>query len=128
VLKGNVFYNMSLTKLKQLAFNYKEGSEDIRHYLENLELDELSKYDLIEILSLADSRMEYTIPKEKFRETVIFLVVLLLTRPRKEIFDEKKLLISTLVESNKIGDVYDSARLSFFIISFLYFVLNTILY
>lgn len=131
VLKANVFYNMSLIKLKHIANNYKEDSEDLNHYINNLKIDNLSKYMLLEVVTLAEGRFEYVIPSQKLSESILFFVVLFLTKPREDVTNEKKLLLNPLIMNNRCnenGGVIDSARLSFLILHLLYFILNITLH
>jgi hypothetical protein len=92
-----------------------------------LDLDKLTKNMLLEVTALADKRMTYFYPPDKFEEKIFFTIFLFLAKPQKKEIEEEKiellkyLITNTSDKCEASEKFYSSGRFSYLIVNLVHF-------
>jgi hypothetical protein len=132
---------MNLTKIKLIAsfqivqnnvLNINENKNSSKHdldtYINSLDIDKLNKSILKNVLAMAKHRLEYIFPRDNYEENVMLTVLLFLSKPAVDDFEQEKInLLKKLIENTKeikesIKDQYSSGKFSFLIVNLVYYL------
>lgn len=130
VLKSNSFYQITIDKFKQIITNctYSYDAHTFE-YINNLDIDDLTKKMFVDIFTIAKSRLEICVSKDKLNSFLFSTIILFLSKPiRVDIKEEKKKILSLIIKETKLKSEYNSGKLSFLILNLIYFFLNIFLY
>lgn len=112
LIKNSPWYNSNMSKLH---------NEDMETFMNDNEIDKLSKKLMSDILLFAEEKLHCVYPEREFKKNVLLTSILFLSRNNQETESHKRKLLSTLIENTKVDALYRSGKFSFLITNIVHY-------